>query len=221
MVSAGIQDFWSKVGSGRGGQYLFAGVKLRSRSLGHLEGGPNPEQQPQKPECALLSPSPASGSGMEAAPRLSHNVVLSERRQRFRCCGGFYCWQKTEKRGREVHWGRMQGAGLASVTSLRLLQGRPSFLLLPYSPPPTHVALATASSFAPGGWGRDHALLCRSPASRHGSRRPGARGVGVRAPVACNRRSRQAHAKNAVETSSKPLPPSSYFPVPFRAMGRL
>lgn len=162
----------TKVGSGRGRQYLFAGVKLRSRSLGHLEGGPNPEQQPQKPECAPLSSSPASGRGMEAAPRLSHSVVLSERQQRLRCCGRGYCWQKAEKKGREVHRGRMQGAGLASVTSLRLRQGRPSFLLppSPSSSPPTHVALATASSFPPRGWVRDHALLCRLPAGRHGSR---------------------------------------------------
>lgn len=90
--------FLTNVGSGRRKQYLFTGVKLRSRSLGHLEGGPNAEQQPQKPECAPLSSSPASGRGMEAAPRLSHSVVQSERQQRLRCCGCRYRWQKAEKK---------------------------------------------------------------------------------------------------------------------------
>jgi hypothetical protein len=66
----------------------------------------------------------------------------------------------------------MQGAGLASVTSLRLRQGRPSFLLSASFPPPIHVALTTASSLAACGWGRDHARLCRSPAGLHGSLHP-------------------------------------------------
>lgn len=70
----GSKIFLTNVGSGRGGRYLFAGVKLGSRSLGHLESGPNPEQQPQKPECAPLSSSPASDREPEAAPRLSHSV---------------------------------------------------------------------------------------------------------------------------------------------------
>ena len=49
----------------------------------------------------------------------------------------------------------MKGAGLASVTSLQLHQGRPSFLLPPFTyPPPTHVALATASSFPSRGRGQ-------------------------------------------------------------------
>lgn len=153
--------------SGRGGQYLFAGVKLRSRSLSHLEGGPNPEQQPQKPECARLRSPPASGRGMQAVAGLSHSVFPSERQRRLRCCAA-----ATAGRRRKKGEGALQGAGLASVTSLRLRQGRPSFLLPPFScPPPTHVTLATASSFPSRGWGRDHALLCRSPAGRHGSRR--------------------------------------------------
>ena len=168
-------------------------MKLWSRSLGHLEGGPKPEQQPQKPECAPLSSSPASGRGMEAAPRLSHSVVPSEQRQRLRCGGGCYRWPKAEKRRREVPRGRMQGAGLASVTSGRLRRSLPSFLLPLSSSPPTHVALATASSFPPRGWGRDLAMLCRSPAGRHGSRRrwrvlrENARARGLQPP---NRRAR-------------------------------
>lgn len=219
----GSKIYLTKVGSGRGKQYLFTGVKLRYRSLGHLEGGPNPEQQPQKPECAPLRSSPASGRGMEAAPRLSHSVVLRERQQRLRCCGCCYCWQKAEKKGREVHSGRMQGAGLASVTSLRLRRGRPSFLLPPSSSPPTHVALATASSFPPRGWVRDHALLCRSPAGRHGSRRrwralrETARARGLQPAQQAGR----GRVKNAVETSYRPTPPNSRFPLLFRVMGHI
>lgn len=84
------------------------------------------------------------------------------------------------KKRREVHRGRMQGAGLASVTSLRLRQGRPSFLL-PRSSPPIHVALTTASSCSARVGQGSRAplpLTCRYPWQPP----PLARGVGVRAP---------------------------------------
>lgn len=127
--------FLTNVGSGRGGQYLFAGMQLRSRSLSHLEGGTNPEQQPQKPECAPLSSPSASDRRLEAAPRLSHSVVQNEPLQRLRCCscclppaeGGK---KKKRRGGGRFTEGRMLGAGLPSVTSLRLRQGRPSFSFL-------------------------------------------------------------------------------------------
>lgn len=119
------------MGSGRGRQYLFAGVKLQSRSLSHLEGGPKPEQQPQKPECARLSSSPASGRGMEAVARLSHSVAPSERQQRLRCCGCSYCWQKAEKKGREIHR-RQDVRGWARFSHLPAATPRPPIL-----PPPS------------------------------------------------------------------------------------
>lgn len=109
----------------------------------------------------------------------------------------------------------MQGVGLASVTSLRLRLGSPSFLLPPSSsPPPTHVALATASSFPPRGWGTGPLaplqLTCRSPWQPPPLARaawececPGSATV----PTGAHR----ARVRNKVETTSKPSPPNSLF----------
>lgn len=187
----GSKIFLSKAGSVPGGQYLFAGVKLPIRSLGHLEGGPDPEQQPQEPEPAPLRSSPASGRGMEAAPSISHSVVLSWRRPRLRCCSCCSRWQKAEKKGREVPRGRMQGAGLTSATSRPPRQSRPSFLLPPSSSPPTHVALSTAFSFLPraraGGVGTTRCSAAHLPvamaAVAAGARRAEVRASGTRGRV--------------------------------------
>lgn len=190
----GSKIFLTDGGSGPGGQYLFAGMKLRFRSLSHLEGGPNPEQESQKPECAPLSSSPASGRGLEeAAPRLSHSVVQNRPRQRLRCCGCCYRGQTAGKKGREIHRGRMQGAGLASVTSLRLRQGRPSFLLPPFLLLPTSPWQPPPLCLRAGGAGTTRCsaahLRVSMAAAAAGSRR-----VGVRAPGDCNRPNRRAQS---------------------------
>lgn len=166
-------------------------MKLRSRSLGHLEGGPNPEQQPQKPECAPLSSSPASGRGMEAAPRLSHSVVLSKRQQRLRCCGCCYCWQKAEKGG-----GRFSGGGCKGLDSLQsppcgyAKAAHPSFSLLPLLLLPTSPWQPPPLSLRAGGAGTTrfsaaHLLVAMAAAAS------GARRVGVHAPGVCNRPNRR------------------------------
>lgn len=181
-------------GVGSGGEYLFAGVKLRSRSLSHLEGGPNPEQQPQKPECARLGSSPAPGRGMKAVPRLSHSVVLSERQQRFRCCGCSYCWKKAEKKGREVHrgedargWARF--SHLPAATPRQPILPPPSFLFSSSYPrrlgnrllvPSARVGHRTTSSSAA------HLPVAMAAAAT------GARGVGMRVPRVCNRPNRRS-----------------------------
>lgn len=116
------------------------------------------------------------------------------------------------KKGREVPRGRMQGAGLTSVTSRPPRQSRPSSLLPPSSSPPTHVALSTAFSFLPRarGWGRDHAMLCRSPAGRHGSRRC------WRAPRGSARARDEGTSEERGGSVSEPSPPNSCFPLPLR-----
>ncbi|CAK7304689.1 hypothetical protein VULLAG_LOCUS11292 [Vulpes lagopus] len=103
----------------------------------------------------------------------------------------------------------MQGAGLASVTSLRLRRGRPSFLLPPSSSPPTHVALATASSrCARVGRGprAPPPLTCRSPwqPPPRGMRAPGVRNrPNRRAQAACGERgSSSARAAAGVAAST-------------------
>lgn len=179
------------MGSGRGSQYLFAGVKLRSRSPGHLEGGPNPEQQPQKPECAPLRSSPASGRGMEAAPRLSHSVVLSERRQRLRCCGCCYCWQKAEKRG-----GRFTGGGCKGLGSLQsppcgyAKAAHPSSSLLPLPLLPTSPWQPPPPSLGAGGSGTTRSSAAHLPVAMAAAA-AGARRVEMRAPGVCNRPNRR------------------------------
>lgn len=180
------------MGSGRRKQYLFTGVKLRSRSLGHLEGGPNPEQQPQKPECAPLSSSPASGRGMEAAPRLSHSVVQSERQQRLRCCGCRYHWQKAEKKweggsqGEDARgWARF--SHLPAATPKPPILPLPSFLLLlptsPWQPPPLSLRAGGAGTTR---CSAAHLRVVMVAAAA------GARRVGVRALGVCNRPNRRA-----------------------------
>lgn len=79
----------------------------------------------------------------------------------------------------------MQGAGLASVTSLRLRQGRPSFLLPRSSPPPIHVALTTASSsLSAGGAGTTRTSVAHLPVSMAAATAGARRGI-ARAGV-CN-----------------------------------
>lgn len=182
------------MGSGRGGQYLFAGVKLRSRSLSHLERDPNPDQQPQKPECARLRSSPASGRGMEAVARLSHSVVPSERQQRLRCCGCSYCWQKAEKRGREIYrgqdvrgWARF--SHLPAATPRPPILPPPSFLLS--SSYPRRLGNRLLFPFARVGQGPRAPLAAHLPvamaAAAASARRPE-----IHAPRFCNRPSRRA-----------------------------
>lgn len=128
--------------------------------------------------------------------------------------------RRRKEKGREVDRGRMQGAGLPSVTSLRLREGRPSFLLPPSSPP-IHVALTTASSLAQRGWGRDHARLCRSPAGLHDNRRrwrercENARARYATGPTG----GRRARVNHAIENILQALANDSRFPQPFRARG--
>ena len=190
-------------------------MKLRSRSLSHLEGGPNPEQQPQKPECARLSSSPASGRGMEAVPRLSHSVVLSERQQRLRCCGCSYCWKKAEKKGREIHRGEDE-RGWARFSHLPAATPRPPIL-----PPPSFLfsssyprrlgnRLLVPSARVGQGPLAPLPLTCRSPwqpaplaRAAWECERPGSATV----PTGAHR----ARVKNAVETTYKPSPPNSLF----------
>lgn len=182
------------MGSGRGRQYLFAGVKLQSRSLSHLEGGPNPEQQPQKPECARLSSSPASGRGMEAVARLSHSVAPSERQQRLRCCGCSYCWQKAEKKGE----GDSQEAGCKGLGSLQsppcgyTKAAHPSSSLLslilllptsPWQPPPL--------SLRAGGAGTTRSSAAHLPVAMAAAA-ASARGAEMHEPRVRNRPSRRA-----------------------------
>ena len=181
------------MGSGRGRQYLFAGVKLRSCSLSHLEGGPNPEQQPQKPECARLSSSPASGRGMEAVARLSHSVAPSERQQRLRCCGCSYCWQKAEKKGREIHR-RQDERGWARFSHLPAATPRPPILPPPSfhlsSSYPRRLGNRLLFPFARVGQGprAPLPLTCRSPRQPP----PLARGAEMHTPRVRNRPSRRA-----------------------------
>lgn len=63
--------------------------------------------------------------------RLSHSVVPSERQQRLRCCGCSYCWQKAEKKGREIHRGQ-DVRGWARFSHLPAATPRPPIL-----PPPS------------------------------------------------------------------------------------
>lgn len=158
---------------------------------------------------------------MEAVARLSHSVVPSERQQRLRCCGCSYCWQKAEKKGREIHrgqdvrgWARF--SHLPAATPRPPILPPPSFLLS--SSYPRRLGNRLLFPFARVGQGprAPLPLTCRSPwqppplacAAQKCTRPESATG-----PAGAHK----ARAKNAVETTSKPSLPNSLF----RAIGYL
>lgn len=214
----GSKIFLTNVGSGRGRQYLLAGVKLRARSPGHLDGGANPEQQPQEPERAPLGSPGAPGRGMEAAPRLCHSDVLGDGSSG----SGAAAAAATAGRRRKNRGGRFSGGGCKGLGSLRsppcgyAEAAHPSSSLLPlrllptspWQPPP----------LAARGWVGDHEPLRRSPAGRHGSRRRG--GCARRGSATGPTGGRRGRAENAVAAAPGP-PPESPFPLLFRAVGHL
>lgn len=214
----GSKIFLTDGGSGPGGQYLFAGMKLRSRSLSHLEGGPNPEQEPQKPECAPLSSSPASGRGLEeAAPRLSHSVSRTGRSSGSGAAAAATAGRQQEKRG-----GRFTGGGCKGLGSLQsppcgyAKAAHPSSFLFSSSYPRRLGNRLLFASARVGQGPRDALpLTCGSPWQPPPPARAAwecARPGSATGPTGGHR----ALLRNAVEASSKPSPPNSCFPLPLR-----